>query len=387
MNDTTRNADTGGAAKPGAAGERTANPAGASAADFDSPSTIARVRDIVDQAIQRSVKGIEFITSPAPSVGNTPKEVLYERGTLRLYHYLPQADEVYRVPVLLVMATTNKAYVFDLAPGQSMVEYLLKNGFDVYVIDWEPPTPEERGLDLADYTQDFIPTCVREVQRDSGEEDVSIVGYCMGGVLSLIYAATHADGPLKNLACLTTPVDWSKMGLTRVWSDERHFDVDRLVDTLGIVPKDVVEASFTMLRPAQKPAGQVRVWEQIWNDEFVKSFRAFERWGNETLPLAGEYFRQTTKELMWANRLYNGDLVVNGRPARLSNITVPVMSIMAQHDHIVSAEASKPLLELVGSTDKEELVLKGGHVSLIAGPNAVRRMWPALNLWLAERST
>ncbi|NBC23744.1 MAG: poly-beta-hydroxybutyrate polymerase, partial [Gammaproteobacteria bacterium] len=166
-----------------------------------------------------------------------------------------------------------------------------------------------------------------------------------------------------------------------------HFDVDRLVDTLGIVPKDVVEASFTMLRPAQKPAGQVRVWEQIWNDEFVKSFRAFERWGNETLPLAGEYFRQTTKELMWANRLYNGDLVVNGRPAKLSNITVPVMSVMALHDHIVSADASKPLLELVGSTDKEELVLKGGHVSLIAGPNAVRRMWPALNLWLAERST
>ena len=58
------------------------------------------------------------------------------------------------------------------------------------------------------------------------------------GVLSLIYAASHADGPLKNLACLTTPVDWSEMGLTAIWSDEKHFDVDRLVDTLGIVPLD-----------------------------------------------------------------------------------------------------------------------------------------------------
>ncbi len=346
-----------------------------------------RVRQIVDQAIQRSIKGLEYITSPAPVVGVTPKEVLYERGTLRLYHYLPQADEVYRIPVLLVMATTNKAYVFDLAPGQSMVEYLLKDGFDVYVIDWEPPTPEEKRLDLADYTQDFIPTCVREVQHDSGEPDVSIVGYCMGGVLSLIYAATHAGGPLANLACLTTPVDWSEMGLTRVWSDERHFDVDRLVDTLGIVPKDVVQASFDMLRPAQRTAGRIRVWEQMWNDEFVKSFRAFERWGNETLPLAGEYFRQTTKELMWGNRLYKGDLTVGGRQARLSNITVPVMHAIAEHDHIVSYAASKPLLELVGSQDKEALVLKGGHVSLIAGPNAVRRMWPRLSRWLAERST
>ncbi len=358
-----------------------------STTDTPEPGTTERVRQIVDQAILRSIKGLEYVTSPAPAVGLTPKETLYERGTLRLYHYLPQADEVYRVPVLLVMATTNKAYVFDLAPGQSMVEYLLQNGFDVYVIDWEAPRPEEKRLDLTDYTQDFIPTCVREVQRDSGEQDVSIVGYCMGGVLSLIYAATHADGPMKNLACLTTPVDWSDMGLTRIWSDEKHFDVDRLVDTLGIVPEDVVTASFEMLRPAQRAAGQIRVWEQIWNDEFVKSFRAFERWGNETLPLAGEYFRQTTKELMWGNKLYKGELMVGGRKADLKNIKVPVMAAMAEHDHIVSYAASKPLLELVGSQDKEELVLKGGHVSLIAGPNAVRRMWPRLSNWLAERST
>jgi polyhydroxyalkanoate synthase subunit PhaC len=347
----------------------------------------AQVQRLVDQAILRSVKGLEFVTAPPAEVGLTPKQTIYQRGTLNLYHYLPQADEVYRVPVLLVMATTNRGYVFDLAPGQSMVEYLLKSGFDVYAIDWAPPRPEERHLDLASYTQDFLPTSIRLVREHCGEPDVSIVGYCMGGVLSLIYAATHPDGPLKNLACITTPVNWAEMGLTRIWSDPRHFDVDRLVDTLGIVPTDIVQASFEMLRPAQRTAGRIRVWEQIWNDEFVKSYRAFERWGNETLPLAGEYFRQTTKELMWANRLYTGELLVEGRRADLANVRVPVMHAIAEHDHIVSYAASKPLLQLVGSEDKEELVLKGGHVSLIAGPNAVRRMWPALSRWLAARST
>lgn len=351
-----------------------------------SPDMLERARKMVDRTIQRNIKGLEFLTGPAAKVGLTPKEVLYERGTLRLYHYLPVADEIYRVPVLMVMATTNKAYVFDLAPGQSMVEYLLNEGFDVYVIDWEPPTPEERRLTLADYTQDFIPTCVRKVQDHCGELDVSIVGYCMGGVLSLIYAASHADGPLKNLVCLTTPVDYSEMGLSRIWADEKHFDVDRLVDTLGIIPQDFIRASFEMLRPAQKSAGQIRVWEQMWNDEFVNSFRAFDRWGEETLPLAGEYFRETTKELMWENKLYKGSLVVGGKPARLADITVPLLTAVAEHDHIVSYQASKPLLELVGSTDKEEILLKGGHVSLIAGPNAVRRMWPRLAGWLGERS-
>jgi polyhydroxyalkanoate synthase len=355
-------------------------------AEQPSPDILDRARQMVDRAIQRNIKGLNFLAGPPARVGLTPKEVLYERGTLRLYHYLPQADEVYRVPLLLVMATTNKAYVFDLAPGQSMVEYLLKQGFDVYVIDWEPPVPEERSLTLADYTQDFIPTCVSKVLADCGEDEISIVGYCQGGVLSLIYAASHTDGPLKNLACLTTPVDFSEMGLTRLWADEKHFDVDRLVDTLGIVPQDFVRAGFEMLRPAQKTAGQIRVWEQMWNDEFVKSYRAFDRWGNETLPLAGEYFRDTTRELMWGNKLYSGELVVGGRTARLSDIKVPLLTALAEHDHIVSYKASKPLLDLVGSEDKEEILLKGGHVSLIAGPNAARRMWPRLAEWLGERS-
>jgi polyhydroxyalkanoate synthase subunit PhaC len=354
-------------------------------AEFDA-SIAEQVNRMVERTIARSMKGLDYIRAPAAAVGLTPKDVVLERGTLRLYHYHPQADEIYRVPVLLVMATTNKAYVFDLAPGQSMVEYLLKRGFDVFVLDWEPPQQFERNLDLSDYTQDFIPACIRRVAELTGEPDVSIVGYCMGGVLSCIYAATHPDGPLKNLACLTTPIDWHQMGLIRVWQDPRYFDVDRMVDTLGIVPADFITQSFEMQRPAQRVAGQLRVWEQMWNDEFVKSFRAFERWGNETLPLAGAYVRQMTKELLWDNKLVNGTLVIDGKSADLANIRVPVLSVCAEHDHLAPYDSVKPLIEKVGSTDKRELLLKGGHVSLIAGPNAVKRMWPQLDAWLAERS-
>ena len=79
-------------------------------------------------------------------------------------------------------------------------------------------------------------------------------------------------------------------------------------------------------------------------------------------------------------------LKVGGKSAKLSDITIPVFAAMAEHDHIVSYKASKPLLELVGSEDKEEIVLKGGHVSLIAGPNAARRMWPKLAEWMGDRS-
>ncbi len=346
----------------------------------------ASIQAFVQQAIQRGQRSIELANAPPHPVGLTPKETLYSRGTLRLYHYAAQCDEVYRVPVLLVMATTNKAFIFDLAPGRSMVEYMVKQGFDMYVIDWEPPTYAERGLTLKDYTQDFIPTCIEKVQKDSGEKDVSVIGYCMGGVLSLIYAATHAKGPLKNLVCLTTPVDNHRTGITQVWNDPRYFDVDYLVDTVGILSAESVTQMFEMQRPAQRLAGQLRLWDQMLDDDFVDNYRAFNRWGEETLPLAGEYVRETTKELSWGNKLYTQELVVDGKPAKLSSIKVPLLSIVAEHDHLAPRESTKPLLDLVGSEDKEEILLKGGHVSLIAGPNAAKRMWPRLNEWLAQRS-
>jgi polyhydroxyalkanoate synthase len=349
-------------------------------------SIAERARAEVERAIQRNIKGIEYLSSGDPGMGLTPKDSIYGRGTLQLYHYRPLADEVYRVPVLLVMSLISKAYILDLAPGQSLVEFLLKRGFDVYMIDWGVPRPEDSRLKLEDYTLDFIPDCIRRVTEDSGEPDVSIVAYCMGGMLAVIYAALHPDAPLTNLACFTTPINFEGMRLFRQWSDRRHFDVDRLVDTLGNVPPELLFASFEMLRPAARVAGQVRLWDNMWNDAFVKSYRMFDRWAADQIPFPGECFRQTTKELMWENRLYRNELVLGGRRVDLGNVTAPFLHVMAEHDHIAPYEACKDLVPMVGSADKQELIFKGGHVSLVAGPSAVRRLWPALDGWLAERS-
>ncbi len=366
-----------------AAGNRSA---GQAEKDAASAKLGARVRGLVEKTIQRNIKGVEYFASAAPPVGLTPKDTIYKRGTLNLYHYRPQTEDVYRVPILIVMATTNRSYVLDIAKGASFIEFLVSNGYDVYAIDWDPPRPEEKRLDLASYTQDFIPSCIRKVQEASGEADVTILGYCMGGVLSVIYAATHPDGPMKNLVCFTTPINWHEMGLFSVWSDRQHFDVDRLVDMVGNVPPDLIMTSFDMLRPVGKPAARAQLWENMWNDAYVENFRKFDRWANETLPLAGEYFRQTTKDLMWGNKLYKGELVVGGKKADIGQIKAPLLHAVAQHDHIIPRGASAPLIELAGSEDKEELVLKGGHISLVAGANAVRRLWPSLDEWLSERS-
>lgn len=345
-----------------------------------------RMRQLVERTIQRSIKGVEYFASAAPAVGQTPKKTIHSRGTLKLYHYPAQVDEIYRVPVLMVMATTNKAYVFDIAKENSFVAFLLNAGYDVFVIDWDAPRPEEKSLGLEDYTQEFVPECIARVQQVTGETDVTVMGYCMGGVLSSIYAATHPDGPLKNLVCFTTPIDWREMKMFSHMSDERYFDVDRLVDSVGNIPADMLMTSFELLAPTKRSSGQIKLWDNMWNDDYVKNHRKFDRWSNEMLPLAGEYFRETTKELMWGNKLYEGTLKVGGKSSNLANITAPIFHAVALHDHIVPRPASAPLIELVGSEDKTEIELKGGHISLIAGLNAVTRLWPVLDTWLAERS-
>jgi len=346
-----------------------------------------RIRTEIDRALQRNIKGLDYLSNEGPALGVTPRELLHRRGTMALYRYRALADEVYRVPLLIVMALTNRGYILDLAPGQSFVEYLLKQGYDVFVIDWNAPRSDEKKLRIEDYTLDFIPDAVRRVQEASGEEDINLIGYCMGGLLSSIYLALHPESPVRHFAAFTTPIDFSEMKLFAHWSDKRHFDVDRLIDSTGNAPPDMIFAAFDMLRPADRAAGTIQVWDNMWNDEYVKSYRMFDRWATDVLPLPGEYFRQFTKAFMWGNLLVKDAFEVDGRPVKLNRIKVPVLHAIAEHDHIVPYGAARALVQKIGSKDKEEIVLKGGHVSLVAGGNAIKRLWPKLDAWLGKRST
>ena len=352
-------------------------------AAFDLADVAARE---FERAMQRNLKGLDYFHTSGPTLGATPKDVLIERGTMRLYHYHPRTDDVYRVPLLLVMATTNRGYIFDMVPGQSLIEYLLDAGFDVFMLDWDAPRADERNLSLESYVLDFLPAAVARVKEETSEDDVTVVAYCFGGVLSLLWAALHPEDGLANLVTFTTPVDFSRMEMFQSWADRRFFDVDRLVDTFGNCPGDYLYTAFDMLRPGQRAAGNIRLYDNLWNDDFVKSYRMFDRWSADILPLAGEYFRQTTKKLMWGNELLEGTLEVGGRRVDLGEIRVPFLHVAAEHDHIVPTAASAPLIGMVGSKDKNEIVLKGGHVSLVAGGNAIKRLWPNLVEWLGVRS-
>lgn len=346
----------------------------------------AQARAAVERAIQRHIPGLSLPDDLTGELGVTPKDVIHTQGTLKLYRYRPLCDEVYRVPILLVMSLVSRPYILDLTKGQSFVEFLLQQGYDVYLIDWGVPRAEHATLRLEDYVLDFLPTCVRMVTEDSEEPDVSMIGYCMGGQLAAMYTALHPDGPVKNLVCFTTPINAEGMPLYRTWTDPAHFDLDRLIATLGNIPPELIEVSFDMLRPFQKTASRLKLLDNVQDEAFVKAHFRFERWAADQIPFAGETARQFITGFLRENKLVRNAFELAGQRVDFGQIRVPFLHVTAEHDHIVPAAASRDLITIVGSTDKTEIVLKGGHVSLVAGANAMYRLWPQLDTWLAKRS-
>lgn len=316
----------------------------------------------------------------------TPKELIYSDGTMRLYHYLPQTDDIYRVPLLIVMSLVSKPYIFDLTPGQSLVEYLVRQGFDVYLIDWGTPRSEHKDVDLANYIADWIPDCIAQVQKYSGQTDVNLLGYCLGGVLTSLYVALDPDGPIKNMLLLATPINGEGMSSQRAMLTSGGLDPDLIADKLGNVPSSMVEAGFQRLRPLQKTSGQMMLLNNLDDREFIKSHLRITRWGADALPFAGAAFRTFSHDFIQENKVVKGEFELRGRKLSLGDIRIPVLHVLAEHDHVVPPASSGDLVRLIGSDDKEEWTIKGGHVSLVTGAGAVTRTWPRLIEWLAPRS-
>jgi len=351
---------------------------------------LQRLQDEFQQMFLRTQKAMELtVTADDAKVGQTPKDVVWERGRVRLYRYRPLAERTSPTPVLVVPSLVSKPYILDLYTGGSFIEFLLRQGLDVYMIDWGIPTEADRHLTLEHYVQKFMPTAIRRMANESPNGRVSLLGYCMGGLLTVLYAALHPRAPIDAIACLTTPVDFRHMGLFSVWTDRRYFDVDALVDRTGNVPAEFIRRSFSLLKPASEfsPVRYISLWQNVLNDRYVEQYRAFNKWTNDHVPFPGECFRQTVKELNWENKLIKDELVLGGKPVRLGAIKRPFVHVIARRDHIVPMDSATPLVEMVGSADKEQIVLEGGHVGIVAGRTAAKELWPRVADWLMERAT
>src|SRR5918994_374801 len=206
--------------------------------DYENPETI-RFRKYATGAHL-------LIEADPPATGRTPREVIWRRGKATLYRYAPNREKAHLVPVLLVYALILRPYILDLVPNNSLVEHLLGEGFDVYLLDWGIPEEEDEGLSFEHLTLDYLPEAVKGVLRDSGAEGFSLFGYCQGGTIAAMYASLFPAEALRNLVLLATPVDFAPedpgpLGLWTLWSRNSglFFDPDLLARVGGNARPDL----------------------------------------------------------------------------------------------------------------------------------------------------
>lgn len=333
----------------------------------------------------RLMKGVEALTEiDEIDVGTAPKELVYQEDKLKLYRYTRDGENTCGTPVLIVYALVNRQYMLDLQPDRSMIRNLLGLGLDVFIIDWGYPTKADMYLTLDDYINGYLDVCVDEVRKAADSERINLMGICQGGTFSAIYSSLYPD-KIRNLVTLVAPFDFSTNdGLLFNWS--KHMNVDALVDSYRIVPGDFLNAGFLMLMPFNLNIRKyVDMLDVMEDKDKLLNFLRMEKWIFDSPGQAGECLRQFIKECYRENKLVKGELTLGDKRVDLGNITMPLLNIYASADHLVPPAATKPLNDLVGSSDKTLYEFKGGHIGVFVGSKSQKELAPAISKWLHER--
>jgi polyhydroxyalkanoate synthase len=336
---------------------------------------------------QRLAKGMQhLLNAERIDTGVTPRVPVYEEDKLVLYRYEAPPEIVQQeTPLLIVYALVNRPYMTDLQEDRSTIKGLLNSGQDVYLIDWGYPDRGDQTLTLDDYINGYINHCVDMIRDRHGVDKINILGICQGGTFGLCYAALHPH-KVKNLVTMVTPVDF-KTPDNMLGNWIQHVDVDLLVDTLGNIPGEFLNWTFLSLKPfsltGQKYVNMVDVLD---DENKIRNFLRMEKWIFDSPDQAGEAFRQFMKDFYQQNKLIKGEVEIDGRRVDLAKVTMPVLNIFAQQDHLVPPSASVPLGGYVGSKDYTELSFPGGHIGIYVSGKAQKEVTPALGAWLNERA-
>jgi polyhydroxyalkanoate synthase len=347
---------------------------------------VSRVNREVERSLLRARNGLRYATTK-PNVGPTPKDVVWKRDKAELWRYHSDVPIRYHPPLLIVHSLVSRSYVFDLRPGSSTVEFLLEQGLDVFLLDFGVPDELDADNTLETYVDEYLPRAIAALQEEAGTDEVTLAGYCLGGVFAALYAAGDEDAPVRNLMLWATPFDYSEMGIMVAAVREGRLDADELIDHTGNVPADALYSGFFMQAPTKQVAQYATLLENLWNDEFVDGYQAMAQWSREQVPFPGAAFRQVVDEIVRRNVLMSGRMRLGGRVIDLRDVRANVLHAFAENDNVVPLAATEAGTQLVGDpARRDELRLTGGHVTFAAGRHAFKDTLPGLTRWIAAHS-
>jgi len=319
------------------------------------------------------------------TINRTPSEIIPMDGTFEVHHYKTDSPQKFKTPILIVGSLINRHYILDLLPETSIIRHFQQLGFDVYATDWRMPAIKDEDMPLASYAHDYLENAVDKVEEVTGSRNVTLFGYCWGGILSLIYSAMHPKD-VKNLILHATPADFGKPP-TVLESWIKDLDVKKFVDTFGNVPSSFLNIAFILRNPLEAALKYQFYFSQPRSINEITQFFAVESWLYDSVPIIGKTFEKIIDDIYKKNLLIQNKMMLGDTLVDLKNITVPVLNIVGTNDDLVSAESSRTITDVISSKDKKTLEFPTGHVGLCISKTAHKKLWPEVGKWLKEHST
>jgi polyhydroxyalkanoate synthase len=241
---------------------------------------------------------------------------------------------------------------------------------------------------LHDYICGLMKNVAEFVRKASDTPTFNLLGYCMGGTMSTMFTALYPE-LVHTLSLMAAPIDFAgDESLLHVWTQEKYFDVDRLIDVYGNCPATLLQSSFQLMKPVQNFLEKYTgFFENVHDEKFVENFFAMEEWGRDNIPVAGETFREFVKCLYQRNQLVKGEFRLKDKPVQLERITCPLLLLTADFDHLVTPASTMGIEPHVGSQEVKKMTIAAGHVGLAVSSKAHRQFWPEAANWMAAHST
>jgi poly[(R)-3-hydroxyalkanoate] polymerase subunit PhaC len=346
------------------------------------------------QKIARGAELFRNLRDEQVEIGTTPKDEVWRQDKVTLYRYRPLAETKIGPPVLVAYGLVGRYTMADLQEDRSLVRNLLKLGADLYVVDWGSPSRADRWLRLEDYIEGYLGECVREISERHDIEPINLLGICEGGVFTTCYAALNPKA-VKNLVLTITPIDFHAdrehdrlgHGFINLWTRSlAPEDIDRMIDAHGNLPGEFMGSVFSMMTPMRTLMKYNLDMLEVMDDEkkFL-NFLRMEKWIADRPHHPGEAAKQWLKDLYQENKLIRNEFELGGRKVDLGKITMPVLNVFAQDDHIIPPATSQALGAQVGTKDYTELPLPGGHVGVFVGGKSQALLGSGIAKWLAAR--
>lgn len=318
------------------------------------------------------------------TINRTPSDIICLSGRFCLHHYRSENEKQHKTPILVVYSLINRHYILDLLPDISIINSLLKQGFDVYATDWGTPVTSDKDMSLENYAHEYVENAVDKIKEISGAEKVTLFGYCWGGIFALLYSCLHPES-VKNLILHATPTDIEgSETVIEKWTSA--INADKLVEAYGNIPGFFLNLAFVLRNPAETLLKYWRYFSEPRSMNEIVQFFSIETWLYDNVPIIGGVYSEIVNQIYKDNLLIKNKMKLGDEKIDLNNITMPVLSVIGTEDDLVPPQSSKRIMDVVPSSDKKLIEFPTGHVGLCISQKAHEKLWPEVGAWLASRS-